>query len=216
MGLNGAAVGGGAAWFMGAADLIYASESGYLQVRTKLAREPTKFLLCGADDRHVSIHMVTSRIIQVPFGELGLVPEGGSAAMFPENMGWRRAMGSSRHLWLSASPILTALDPEFFLFGTKLDAETLEKIGMTNRTFPTATFLPDLLSHLTAVLDANEASSLLLTKKLMAGPLRAKRMHGVVESQDLLAQQFVDGVPAERFRRKAEELRRKSREKGKL
>jgi hypothetical protein len=88
---------------------------------------------------------------------------------------------------------------------------------MTNRTFPTATFLPDLLSYLTTVLDSNDASSLLLTKKLMASPLRSKRMHGVVESQDLLAQQFVEGVPEARFKKKAEQLMQKSREaKGKL
>jgi peroxisomal 3,2-trans-enoyl-CoA isomerase len=90
MGLNGAAVGGGAAWFMGAADLIYASEAGYLQVSGSFLSRVSK--------------LTRQSRIQVPFGELGLVPEGGSGVMFPENMGLRRAMGAFLLLSLSCGP----------------------------------------------------------------------------------------------------------------
>lgn len=99
------------------------------------------------------------------------------------------------------------------MFGSKLDAQAMLATGMANRILPFSTFHADLLALLTQQLKDNDPGSILLTKKLVAGPLKEKRMKAVVEAQDVLADRFVDGAPEKRFKKKAEEMVARSKAK---
>ncbi|KXS22480.1 ClpP/crotonase [Gonapodya prolifera JEL478] len=156
--MNGPAVGAGAAWFIGVADLVFASDSAWLQI---------------------------------PFSSLGLVPEGGSAVTFAQSLGVRRAT-------------------EVLMFGTKLDAATMEKWGLVNRVFPTANFHAAVGAYLEQQLNDNDPTSLLETKRLVTEPLRESRMQAAYRSVDALAEMFAKGIPVSRFVKKAAELAAKS------
>ncbi|KXS21468.1 ClpP/crotonase [Gonapodya prolifera JEL478] len=159
--LNGPAVGGGAAWFLGVADLVLCSDTAYAQV---------------------------------PFSALALVPEQGCGVLFPQSVGVRRAT-------------------EFLMLGRQLSAQEMEEWGLVNRIYPSATFQTDYLSYLRTNLALNDATSLLETKRLIAGPLREGRMLAVFRAQDALAEMLASGRPGKRFLEKKGRL---GRARGKL
>ncbi|KAI9005014.1 peroxisomal d3,d2-enoyl-CoA isomerase [Hyaloraphidium curvatum] len=124
---------------------------------------------------------------QVPFSALGLVPEQGSGIMLPESMGYRRAV-------------------EFLILGRKLTVEEMERFGLVNRIYPQATFHADVRAYLQDRLAVNEHSSMLVSKKLMAGPLRDKRVHAVNESMSALSSRFSTGVATKRLEQRRAEM----------
>ncbi|KAJ3342214.1 hypothetical protein HDU93_003004 [Gonapodya sp. JEL0774] len=162
--MNGPAVGAGAAWFLGVADLVFASDSAWFQI---------------------------------PFSSLGLVPEGGSAVTFAQSVGVRRAT-------------------EALMFGTRVDAAEMEKWGLVNRVFPTATFHQSVGAYLAKQLAECDHTSLLETKRLITEPLKEARIQAAYRSVDALAEMFAKGIPTDRFRAKAAAMAAKSASKTKL
>ena len=53
-------------------------------------------------------------------------------------------------------------------------------------------------------------------KRLQNAPIRDARMIAVVNAIDALAERFVEGAPAERFRIKREEMEQKSKARSKI
>ncbi|KAI9016851.1 ClpP/crotonase-like domain-containing protein [Hyaloraphidium curvatum] len=141
----------------------------------------------------------TEASMVIPFSRLAVAPEGGIASIFPESMGWRRAV-------------------PYIVWGDRMDAETMERLGLANFVLPAAGFMDKVLGYLTEKLDANDAGSVLLAKKLMADPLREKRKRAVVEAMTALAERFASGAPKERTKTYLVELkaRNAARKTGKL
>ncbi|EXJ82471.1 hypothetical protein A1O3_06284 [Capronia epimyces CBS 606.96] len=154
--LNGPAVGGGAAWFTGVADIVLAAERAYLQV---------------------------------PFSELALVPEFGSATSFAQSIGVHRAN-------------------DFLLFGRKLTVEELEQWGLVNRIFPSEGFHDQVIEFLEGQLAVNDGKSMMEAKRLQNIPLRKDRLLAVYDAADALAERVMEGAPDERFAAKNRELHR--------
>ncbi|KAL4925199.1 enoyl-CoA hydratase/isomerase family protein [Aspergillus undulatus] len=127
--------------------------------------------------------------LQVPFNSLGLVPEFGAARTFAQSMGVRRAN-------------------DFLMFGRKCTVEDLEGWGLINRVFDRDGFEGSVLGFLKGQLEVNDSGSMLESKRLMNGPLRAERVVSLFDAANALAERFVAGVPYERFERKAKELAR--------
>ncbi|PLB40430.1 enoyl-CoA hydratase/isomerase family protein [Aspergillus candidus] len=152
--MNGPAVGGGAAWFNGIADIVLAASNTY---------------------------------IQVPFSSLGLVPEYGSANIFAQSMGVRRAN-------------------DLLMFGRKCPVEELQACGLVNRVFPVDGFQEHVRKFLEEQLAANDGKSMMEVKRLQNAPLRSDRLLAVYEATHALAERFVDGTPYERFRARREQL----------
>jgi len=121
--------------------------------------------------------------LQVPFNALGLVPENGSAISFAQSMGVHRAN-------------------DFLMFGRKCTVEELEQWGMVNRIFPVEGFHQTVTSFLEEQLEINDGKSMMETKRLQNLPRRAERMMAVFDAMEALAERFVEGAPAQRFRDK--------------
>ncbi|KAL1796861.1 hypothetical protein ACET3X_005401 [Alternaria dauci] len=164
--LNGPAVGGGAAWFPGVADIVLASSTAWLQV---------------------------------PFSALGLVPENGSALSFAQSIGIHRAN-------------------DFLMFGRKLTAQELVHAGFYNYVWDATgeEFQRKVVEFLEEQLKVNDGKSMMEMKRLQNAPIRDARMIAVVNAVDALAERFVAGAPAERFRLKREELANKGKAKSKI
>ena len=145
--LNGPAVGGGAGWFEGVADIVLAVEGAYLQV---------------------------------PFSALGLVPENGSATLFAQSVGVRRAN-------------------DFLMFGRQMTVEELEKWGLINRIFPKEGFHDTVVKFLEDQLEVNDGKSMMESKRLQNAPLRDGRIMAVYNAVEALAERFVNGAPIQRF-----------------
>ncbi|KAL4815696.1 ClpP/crotonase-like domain-containing protein [Aspergillus spinulosporus] len=131
---------------------------------------------------------VSGAYLQVPFNSLGLVPEFGAAQTFAQSIGVHRAN-------------------DLLMFGRKCTVEELESWGLINRVFPAQGFMDQVMSFLRGQLEVNDGGSMLETKRLMNGPLRAERMLGTFDAANALAERFVEGVPFERFARRNEELK---------
>lgn len=125
--------------------------------------------------------------LQVPFNSLGLVPEFGAARTFAQSMGVRRAN-------------------EFLMFGRKCTVEELEGWGLVNRVFPLEGFGGHVLEYLRGQLEVNDGGSMLETKRLQNGPMRAERVVALFDAVSALAERFVEGVPGKRFERRTGEL----------
>lgn len=121
--------------------------------------------------------------LQVPFNALGLVPENGSAIAFAQSMGVHRAN-------------------DFLMFGRKCTVEELEQWGMVNRIFPAQGFHQSVTKFLEEQLDVNDGKSMMETKRLQNAPRRTERMMAVFDAMEALAERFVEGAPAQRFRDK--------------
>lgn len=115
------------------------------------------------------------------------MPEYGAARTFAESMGVRRAN-------------------EFLMFGRKCTVEELEGWGVVNRVFPLEGFGGSVLEYLKGQLEVNDGGSMLETKRLVNGPLRAERVVALFDAVSALAERFVEGVPMERFQRRTGEL----------
>ncbi|KAB2107665.1 hypothetical protein AG0111_0g3941 [Alternaria gaisen] len=164
--LNGPAVGGGAAWFPGIADIVLASSTAWLQC---------------------------------PFSALGLVPENGSALSFAQSIGIHRAN-------------------DFLMFGRKLSAQELVDAGLYNYVWDATgdEFQGKVVEFLEEQLKGNDGKSMMEMKRLQNAPIRDARMIAVVNAIDALAERFVEGAPAERFRIKREEMEQKSKARSKI
>jgi peroxisomal 3,2-trans-enoyl-CoA isomerase len=92
------------------------------------------------------------------------------------------------------------------MFGRKLTASELDQYGLANRTFPSSTFHADLNTYLRQQLASNDATSILLTKKLMAGPLKRKRMEGVTDAMNVIADRLREGAPQRMFEKRQIEM----------
>jgi len=135
--------------------------------------------------------------LQVPFNALGLVPENGSAIAFAQSMGVHRAN-------------------DFLMFGRKCTVEELEQWGMVNRIFPAEGFHQSVINFLEEQLEINDGKSMMETKRLQNAPRRSERMMAVFDAMDALAERFVEGAPAQRFRDKRALLEAKSKGRSKL
>ncbi len=92
------------------------------------------------------------------------------------------------------------------MFGRKLEAKELEQCGLANRIFPSASFHDDVNTYLRKQLETNDATSILLTKKLMSGPLRRSRIEGVVDAMNVIADRLREGAPQRMFEKRQKEM----------
>ncbi|CAG8978057.1 hypothetical protein HYALB_00000728 [Hymenoscyphus albidus] len=134
----------------------------------------------------------SSVYLQVPFSDLGLVPENGSAIIFAQSMGVHPAN-------------------EFLMFGRKLSAEELLQWGMVNQIFSVEGFHDHVRKYLNDQLEVNDGKSMMEMKRLQNEPQRSVRLIAVVNSMDALAERFVDGAPTQRFVEKKKLMEAKSR-----
>lgn len=125
--------------------------------------------------------------LQVPFSQLGLVPEYGSAVHFSEIIGAHRAN-------------------EFFMFGRKLSVEELVEWGMVNRVFPVDGFHESVVEYLKGQLEANDGKSMMEAKRLHNSPLIEKRLLAVYDAADALAERYVEDAPRARFLQQRDRL----------
>lgn len=95
---------------------------------------------------------------------------------------------------------------EFLLFGRKLDSKELVQFGLANQIFPTASFHDDVDAYLRKQLDINDPQSILVTKKLMTGPLKSQRINAVTESMNAIAERLREGAPQRMFERRQKEM----------
>lgn len=65
-------------------------------------------------------------------------------------------------------------------------------------------------------LKGNDGKSMMEMKRLQNAPIRDARVIAVVNAVDALAERFVEGAPAERFRVKREEMEQKSKARSKI
>jgi enoyl-CoA hydratase/carnithine racemase len=93
------------------------------------------------------VYAAEGATFQVPFTNLGVVPEAASSQLLPQMVGYHRAA-------------------ELMLFGERIDAHRAYEIGFINGVC-TAAELPTLLSARAAVIAAKPASSILATKALL-------------------------------------------------
>lgn len=95
-----------------------------------------------------------------------------------------------------------------------MTADDLLDIGFVNRVFPDATFQADYMKYLQEQIEVNDYTSMLEAKRLINAPLREERILANYRATDALANRFVEGIPAKRFLKKAEELaaKRKARQ----
>lgn len=121
--------------------------------------------------------------LQVPFNALALVPENGSAPMFAQSLGIRRAN-------------------DLLMLGRKCSVAELESWGLINRIFPAKDFHAHVLSFLKEQLAVNDGKSMMETRRLQNAPLRKDRLFAVYDSVDALAERFVEGAPLQRFNNK--------------
>ncbi|TAQ90708.1 hypothetical protein B7494_g994 [Chlorociboria aeruginascens] len=133
-----------------------------------------------------------SAYIQTPFSALGLVPENGSAIAFAQSIGTQRAN-------------------DILMFGRKVGAEELERIGMVNRIFPTEGFLDHVLEFLCERLEEADGKSLMEMKRLQNRCTRDQRMLAVYDAMDALTERFMEGAPLKRFEAKRIELAAKGK-----
>lgn len=105
---------------------------------------------------------------QLPFVNLGLVPEGGSSQVLPRMMGHARAA-------------------ELLLLGEKFSAQEAERLGLVTRVYPAAELLGEA-QRKAAALAQKPTASLRLAKELMRGPQRA----ALLETLEREALVFVD------------------------
>lgn len=129
----------------------------------------------------------TSTYLACPFSALGLVPEFGSAASFPQSIGVHRAN-------------------ELLMLGRKVGVEELVQWGMVNRVFAHDGFHASVLRFLEDLLEENDGVSMLEAKRLMSAQFTAARLLALHEAADAVAERFVEGAPAERFARKSKLL----------
>jgi peroxisomal 3,2-trans-enoyl-CoA isomerase len=128
-----------------------------------------------------------STYLQVPFSQLGLVPEFGSATHFRQSIGVHRAN-------------------DFLMFGRKCSVQEMMEWGIVNRVFPVAGFHDSVQLFLQEQLDINDGKSMMEAKRLQNIPLRGQRLLAVYEAADALAERFVEGAPTKRFLRQREKL----------
>jgi peroxisomal 3,2-trans-enoyl-CoA isomerase len=128
-----------------------------------------------------------STYLQVPFSQLGLVPEFGCATHFKQSIGVHRAN-------------------DFLMFGRKCSVQEMTEWGIVNRVFPVAGFHVSVLAFLEEQLDVNDGKSMMEAKRLQNTPLRAQRLLAVYEAADALAERFVEDAPKQRFLRQREKL----------
>ncbi len=95
---------------------------------------------------------------------------------------------------------------EFLMFGRKCTVEELEGWGLVNRVFPLEGFGGHVLEYLRGQLEVNDGGSMLETKRLQNGPMRAERVVALFDAVSALAERFVEGVPGKRFERRTGEL----------
>jgi len=93
------------------------------------------------------VYAAETATFQMPFTNLGVVPEAGSSQLLPQMVGYHRAA-------------------ELMLFGERINAGRALDIGLINGTCPVAE-LPALLQARAAVIAAKPASSILATKALL-------------------------------------------------
>jgi len=93
------------------------------------------------------VYAADSATFQMPFTNLGVVPEAASSQLLPQMVGYHRAA-------------------ELMLFGEKIDARRAYEIGLVNGVCP-ASALQTLVESRAATLAAKPAESILSTKSLL-------------------------------------------------
>jgi enoyl-CoA hydratase/carnithine racemase len=93
------------------------------------------------------VYAAEAATFQLPFTNLGLVPEASSSMLLPQMIGYHRAA-------------------ELMLLGERFDATKALELGLVNALFP-ANRLADMVQEKAAVLAAKPQSSILATKALL-------------------------------------------------
>jgi enoyl-CoA hydratase/carnithine racemase len=110
------------------------------------------------------VYAAEGATFQVPFTNLGVVPEAASSQLLPQMVGYHRAA-------------------ELMLFGERIDARRAYEIGFINGVC-TAAELPALLTARAAVIAAKPASSILATKALLRRAPEATQARMSVENAE--------------------------------
>lgn len=71
-----------------------------------------------------------------------------------------------------------------------------------NRIFPAQDFHNSVVKFLQEQLEINDGKSMMETKRLQNAPRRNERIMAVFDAMEALAERFVEGAPAQRFRDK--------------
>ncbi|KIV88662.1 hypothetical protein PV10_08325 [Exophiala mesophila] len=129
--------------------------------------------------------------LQVPFSQLGLVPEYGCAVHFRQLIGPHRAN-------------------DFLMFGRKISNQEMVDWGIVSTILPVKGFDKAVLAFLKDKLDVNDGRSMIEAKRLQNEPLRAERLLAVYEAADALAERFVINAPRDRFLQQSAKLRGKT------
>lgn len=125
--------------------------------------------------------------MQAPFSSLALVPENGSIRHLSHSIGIHRAN-------------------DFLIYGKKFTAKDLHNWGVVSEIYPTQGFFGHVMKFLEEQLDINDGKSMVLAKRLQAGPLRNERMLAAWDAMDALNERQVEGAPPARFLKKIQEL----------
>jgi enoyl-CoA hydratase/carnithine racemase len=110
------------------------------------------------------VYAAEGAIFQMPFTNLGVVPEAASSQLLPQMVGYHRAA-------------------ELMLLGERIDAHRALDIGLINGV-SSAAELPTLLATRAAVIAAKPASSILATKALLRRPPEATLARMSVENTE--------------------------------
>lgn len=125
--------------------------------------------------------------LHAPFSSLALVPENGSIRTLSHSLGIHRTN-------------------DILIYGKKVTAQQLHAWGTVSEIYPTEGFLSHVKGFLEKQLDANDAKSMMIAKRLQAAPLRNERLLAAYDAMDALNERQVEGAPSARFIKKIQEL----------
>jgi enoyl-CoA hydratase/carnithine racemase len=116
---------------------------------------------------------------QLPFVNLGLVPEGGSSTLLPAIMGHARAA-------------------ELLMLGERFTAQEADRIGLTTRIYPAAELAERVKAHAT-VLASKPTQSIKHAKALLRGPGREAMRETLAREANIFLDRLTSPAAAEAF-----------------
>ena len=136
------------------------------------------------------VFVAESATLQLPFMQLGLVPEAGSSFTLQRVMGHPLAC-------------------DLLFTGRTLSATEMVQCGVASRVLPDAGFLGAVLAIVATAAAENSPRSLMHAKRLMRAPLRRTLDEVNKGEADALVAMFESGEPAKRFAKKFMAMREK-------
>jgi enoyl-CoA hydratase/carnithine racemase len=125
------------------------------------------------------VYAADSARFQLPFVNLGLVPEGGSSTMLPAIMGHARAA-------------------ELLMLGEKFSAQEADRVGLVTRLYPSSE-LAERVRERALVLAGKPMASIKHAKKLMRDPNREALKETLVREAAIFLERLTSPAAAEAF-----------------